>query len=69
MVILNQAKSGGMFIFKISQMSLSLKNRQIKHTKPKTKPYQLTNGIGLFLHISLTSHTHKQQAIKDGLCV
>ena len=31
-------------ILKIPQMSLD--DRQIKHAKPKTKPYKLTNGIG-----------------------
>ena len=31
---------------------MPLNDRQIKHSKPKSKPYKLTDGGGLYLHIT-----------------
>ena len=31
---------------------MPLNDRQIKHSKPKDKPYKLTDGNGLYLHIT-----------------
>ena len=54
---MNQPQIYGIFygILKIllkKYRKMPLNDRQIKHSKPKDKPYKLTDGNGLYLHIT-----------------